>query len=97
MNDDTKLNEILGKRVMTPPSTNLAARIIAAAEMRKNTPLIYIIIEEIAAMLVIPKPAYAVGACLVFGVMIGMEYGVDTTMINQDLFSFIEVEEGDWL
>lgn len=99
MNDDTRLNEILSKRDMPPPATNLASRIAEAAKIRKpGQSLPDIIMQEIAAMIVIPRPAYAIAACLIFGLIIGSQIGTDISLSAQDLFSFADItQEGDWL
>lgn len=96
MNDDTDLNNILHKNEVPPPSTNLAARIIEAATVQKETPFIHVAVQEIMNMIILPRPAYALATCLIFGLAIGFQ--IDTEAVSVlDLFSFTEIEEGDWL
>ena len=101
MNDDTDLNNILSGRYVPPPSTNLASRIIAAANVNKDVPFVYVAMQEIMNMIVLPKPAYALTACLIFGLILGTQFGLqvdnDTISSTQDWFSFAQMEEGDWL
>lgn len=98
MNDDTNLNKILLKRDIPAPSSSLASRITTAATTtNQKAPLLDIIIKEVMGMIVIPRPAYALAACLVFGLIIGSQIGVDTSVTTQDWFSFADIEEGDWL
>lgn len=98
MNDDTDLNTMLNKRSVPPPSSNLASRIMEAARAEHKTPLIQSILRDIADMLILPKPAYALAACLVIGLVLGMQIEFENAATTtQDLFSFVEIEEGDWL
>jgi hypothetical protein len=103
MNDN--LDVILSNQKIVPPSTNLSARIIAAAAIKKNTPFWMIVMQEVSAMLYIPRPAYALAFSVILGVVLGLQGEVEQ-MISaqdqaQDLFSFIQVEtdwtEGNWL
>lgn len=91
------MDNILNNRKIPTPSSNLSARIIAAATLRQNTPLWQIILEEVGAMFYIPKPAYAVAFCLVLGIVIGLQSEVEqASLITTDWFSFINDTDIDW-
>lgn len=101
MNDDTKLNEILLKREIPQASTNLAARISAAATSKERGSLINQILREMSFMFLFPKPAYVVAICLIFGLALGLQGQLETADVDafmtQDLLSFADIDEGDWL
>lgn len=97
---DKNLDKILSNRDVPPVSSNLAARIIAAAAVQRNVPFYQIIIQEVLSMIVLPRPAYALAVCLFFGLIIGLQIqmgGETVETTSQDLFSFLEIQEGDWL
>ena len=99
------IDNFLQKRRITPPCTNLSARIIAAAAMKKDMPFWLVVLQEANSMFFIARPAYAVAFSLVLGIVLGLQgeiqqiSQVDTSA--QELFYFIDVEgdwtEGDWL
>ena len=97
MNDDADLNKILLKRAMPAPNSNLVSRIAAAATINQKASLVGIIMQEVMGMIVIPRPAYALAVCLIFGLIIGSQIGGDISVATQDWFSFADIEEGDWL
>ena len=97
MNDDTDFNKLLHDRTTPAPAANLATRISAAAAMRQNTPLIDIIIQEITAMIILPRPAYVLAFSLILGLLLGLQIEGDLGTVGQDWLSFADIEEGDWL
>jgi hypothetical protein len=101
MNDDLKFNEILKRQKILPSSTNLSARIIAAAIIKKDTPLWTIIMQEINQMLYIPRPAYALAFSLILGIVLGLRYESSQIVEIQDWFSLMEISndytDEDWL
>jgi len=101
MNDDTDFNKILEKQKIIAPSTNLSARIIAAANREENIPLWAIIMREFTTMFIIPRPAYAVALTLVFGLILGLQAEAEQFALSQDWLSFMDVSaystEENWL
>lgn len=102
--NDENLNQILKSRIVPPPSSNLSARIIARAEMNKKSgnavPLYQVMIGEILAMVMMPRPAYALAFFLLFGVAVGVGMDLDTLTTTEDYFSFASVMDTDienWL
>jgi len=94
------IDQLLSKRGVPPVSSNLASRIIAAAEIQRDVPFYQIVIQEILSMIILPRPAYALAIFLFFGLIIGLQIQIsgDTAeMSSQELFSFLEIQEGDWL
>ncbi|HPD82927.1 MAG: hypothetical protein R3D88_03370 [Alphaproteobacteria bacterium] len=101
MNDDTDLNKILEKRLIVPPSTNLASRIITAATPRMKAPLWVLISREVEQMFFLPRPAYALAFSLVLGIFLGIYGETETSLSLQNWFSFIDGSSDlvgeDWL
>lgn len=101
MSNDEHLNNMLNKMEIPSPASNLAARIIDAAtfEPKKQRPLWDRIIQEVMAMVILPRPAYAMALILLFAIILGLEIDMLTTQTSEDLFSFIDMteEEGGWL
>ena len=103
MNDDTKLNEVLLKREIPQASTNLASRIAMATKSKERGSLVNQILKEMSLMFLFPRPAYVAALCLVFGLVLGLqlqlqlETGDADIFITQDLLSFADIDEGDWL
>ena len=93
------IDKMLLKREMPKASDDLAARIIAAAAVQKDVPFYQIVIQEILAMMILPRPAYALAVFLFIGLIVGLQVQMDTdtATISQELFSFLEVQEEDWL
>ena len=101
MNDDAKLNEVLLKREIPQASTNLASRIAMAAKSKERGSLVNQILKEMSLMFLFPRPAYVAALCLVFGLVLGLQLQLETgdkdVFITQDLLSFADIDEGDWL
>lgn len=97
MNDETDFNRILQKRSIPKPGNNLASRITAAATMQKHVPFHLIVMQEVMDMIVLPKPAYALAASLVLGLVVGFQIEMANDVAIQDWFSFAQIEEEGWL
>ncbi len=100
MNMDNKLDDLLIKRVIPDPSSNLANRINAMAEealiKKRNNVNNLSLSELVLRMFIIPKPAYVTAFCLAFGLTLGL-YGVSSDITTQDWFSFLSVQQEEWL
>jgi hypothetical protein len=99
MNDNNDFDHFLNKRQVPAASSNLSRRIVSAAvEKRNNLPFYYRMMDEIMMMLYVPKPAYAFAFVLVLGIFIGLQMNVDETLTSSDdLFSFTQIEQEEWL
>jgi hypothetical protein len=91
------LENILSRRAVEPPATNLSSRIVEATKPREAGSFSGGIWNDIMTMFVLPKPAYVLSACLIIGLFIGALPEQDHVTATQDLFSFIEVQEDNWL
>lgn len=96
MNDD--LDRILCKRCAPQTPRGLAERIIAQAAMRRERGP-KALVNEMAMMFVVPRPAFALGFSILLGLLIGFEAGGMTSTVSesQDFASFLVVDEGGWL
>ncbi len=94
MSDD--LDRVLCKRCTPQTPHGLAQRIIAQAAARSvRAPMG--VMDEIAFMFMVPRPAFALGLSVLLGLFIGFEAGGLTTLADQDFTSFLVVDEGGWL
>lgn len=101
MNIDNKLDDVLTKREIPAPSSNLASRINLMAEQELIQKLNNIqqnlsFSELVLKMFIIPKPAYATAFCLLFGLALGV-YGNNTDPVMQNWFSFLDIQQEEWL
>lgn len=75
MNDerDEKLDLLMQKRAMVPPSSGLAQRIILRAQQvpQRKTVSLWQSIRDICAEFHLPKPAYVLAGALAIGLLIG--------------------------
>jgi len=95
---EKKFDHILTERFVPPPSTNLSERIISAALNSAQTkPFWVVCIEQFLDMFVIPRPAYALAFCILFGVVLGAQIPLESELYTQDYFSFLTYNEGDLL
>lgn len=92
MNDNVNFNRILEGRSVTPSLSNLSERIIAAAAVQNNTPLWIIIMQELSAMFILPRPAYAMAFTLILGVVLGLQAETEQLSSAQDWLSFMSVD-----
>jgi hypothetical protein len=95
MNDSQDLDQILQRRFIPSPASNLASRIIEAAREPKKKRRFYLV-QEIFQMMEIPRPAYALAVCLVIGLVLGIQIDNAVNISEQDLLSFVEIDD-DWL
>lgn len=95
MEDNSALDKLLSERAEPPASPGLAARIIAAAQEKKR-PLWHIIMDELNALVLLPKPSYALAACLVVGIVFGLQAETFIALSQEEWGSFLYVEE-DWI
>ena len=93
-NKNKKLNDILRRREVPPPSSNLAYRITQAARSKTFTPVSWV--DELFSVFLFPKPAYATAFCLLVGLAIGLYVGSNDAQA-QDWFSFLETQEDEWI
>jgi hypothetical protein len=82
---DEKLNQLLDRATLIPPSSNLAERIIAQAQplsQQHSQPQLTIktaylkeegFIKQILCSLIFPKPAYALACSMLVGVLLGWQ------------------------
>jgi hypothetical protein len=94
------LDTILQTRAEPIAPTNLAQRIIDAAE-ESNRPKGGWwdgLQHELSTWIFFPRPAYVMGAFLLFGLLLGFQVGglVDVSSSNYDISSFLVIDEGDW-
>lgn len=90
------LERLLNKRAMPKAPGNLAHRIVEAAAERKARKGMNLW-EEVMAMFVIPRPAYAFGLTILLGLFVGFGVGGDITTYTGDWDSFLIIDEGGWL
>lgn len=91
------IDTILMKRGAVPKARpDLADRIIHAAlqvKARSQQNLW----QEMLSMFALPYPTVAAAACVVVGLVIGLQAGDGLSLLQQDWTSFLEINEGDWL
>lgn len=84
MNDDVET--MIQNRTVPPHSPDLAMRIMAAA--RAQSPSLF---REMMMMFVMPKPAYALAASLILGLVFGTIIDFGTTASSVDTLSQADV------
>lgn len=101
--EDKEITRILSARAAPPPPpADLNARIIAAAAQGREysvrrAPFWAQIVSDVQAMIVLPNPRLALAACLVFGIVAGVQAGEGLSILTQDWSAFLEINEGGWL
>ena len=70
---DEKLDLLMQKRAVVPPSSDLAQRIILRAQQvpQRRTVSLWQSIRDICAEFHLPKPAYVLAGALAIGLLIG--------------------------
>lgn len=111
MQDETTFEELdilLRRRRVPEPSSDLVARIVAAADQRRQKPGFFHyfseFVSEFGAMLAVPKPAFALAAFLLIGLSAGLfvdRFSVLPRLTPEDLAMFMTIEDrfvaGEWL
>ncbi len=103
MDPEKQLQDLMQARGVPQMRSNLAERIIEAAEREKSkgrcAPQAWWIAFSEAFLL--PKPAYVMALLLVLGIAMGLSFDLSTTVEGETVSSFIytaeTVTEGDWL
>lgn len=97
MTDHHNIDRLLKNRFVPNPSTNLSARIIAAAARHPDQPIWKITLNELSDMFLIPRPAYAIAACVFLGLVFALQIPVEQSAAQTDYFSFLTFDNGGWL
>ena len=97
MTQDKTTDRLLKNRFVPNPSTNLSSRIIAAAGRHPDQPIWKITWNELSEMFLIPRPAYAVAACVLLGLALALQVPVEQAVTQTDYFSFLTFDDGGWL
>lgn len=94
---DKDLDNILMNRQCPEPSLNLSHRIMASAKKATSGAWDSLTLTQtMVRLFIIPKPAYVTACLLCIGVLLGVSMqGSDVS--NQDLFTFLDVEQEEWL
>lgn len=74
-NSDEQLNQLLNRVTPVPPSSNLAKRIIAQAQVETvlNTRETESFFKQMMRNFILPKPAYALACSMLLGVFLGWQ------------------------
>lgn len=91
------IETILMKRGQAPKARpDLAERIIHAA-LQVKTRAQQNLWQEFLSMFAMPYPTVAATACVIVGLVIGLQAADGLSLLQQDWTSFLEINEGDWL
>ena len=85
--DETRLNTLLERRQLTPASSDLAQRIIAASRQMQQPQAISfgIWISSLLNAYIFPKPTYALAILLMLGFLVGfISPAIDTASDTQE-------------
>ena len=97
---DKKFDDLLNQHHVPQPASNLAQRICDAATLEevKSTSWFDNFLFELNRLFVIPRPAYAIATCLIFGALIGLQLDMSAMSAGSDV-TFLEIDfyEGEWL
>lgn len=91
------IDDILKTRRKVHAPSNLANRIIQASLDKSDKQSWTDIWEEIKGMLIIPQPAYALAATVIFGLLLGLESGSLFEFWEYDSQAFLYLDQGEWL
>ena len=96
--EQDELDGLMRRRYAPKAPKDLAERIIHAAisgiqdiQAPRN------IWAEIGMMFALPHPRVVVAMSILIGVVIGFQTGDGLAPLGQDWFSFLDVNEGEWL
>jgi hypothetical protein len=83
--DDKKLEALLARQIIEPPSAGLADRIIAAIYPRPVAEPISATLRRIFAEF-LPRPAYALAAALLLGAVLGFGFTPDASYAQDSYY-----------
>lgn len=97
MTKEKSIDGMLKNRFVPNPSSNLSARIIAAAARHPERSFWEIFFSEFSDMFIMPRPAFALAACLLLGLALALQVPVEQAIDQTDYFSFLTFDDGGWL
>lgn len=95
--DNFELEGMLARRALPRPPADLAERIIFAAVSTIQGKPSLSLWQELTGMIALPHPSVMAAACILFGLLVGVQASEGLSSLQQDWSSFLYVNEGGWL